>query len=338
MWSLILAFLITFLLTPIAKRVAFILNIFDYPNERKIHAAPMPKLGSIAVYAGFSLALYFSGIFNSLYQREFAIIILAASMLLIIGVLDDAGFLHPQIKLMVAMPIAGLILLFFDLGLKVFPYTFLNYFFTLFWIVGITAAYNLLDGMDGLSTGICVIASLFFFVIGLIANDPFLIYIALPLIGACLAFLIYNFHPAKIFLGDSGAIFLGFMLAYMGLRVANNDSLPILTRWMLPILILLVPIFDTSLITISRLKRGLIPFLHPGKDHSHHRLLNLGLGQRKTVLLIYLFGFAGGFLSLCFSKLPPFPCYLIFALLLISLIALISFFEKLPYDRQELNR
>ncbi|MGB9629097.1 MAG: MraY family glycosyltransferase, partial [Thermodesulfobacteriota bacterium] len=101
--------------------------------------------------------------------------------------------------------------------------------------------------------------------------------------------LIYNFHPARIFLGDSGAIFLGFMLASMGLRVANNESLPILSRWMLPILILLVPIFDTSLITISRLKRGLIPFLHPGKDHSHHRLLNLGLGYKKTVLLIYLF-------------------------------------------------
>jgi len=254
----------------------------------------------------------------------------------VVGLLDDAGFLHPQIKLMVAMPISALILVFWDLHLRLFPIPFLNYFFTFFWIVGITAAYNLLDGMDGLSTGVCLIASFFYFIIGMVTGDRFLIFLSLPLMGSCLAFLIYNFHPAKIFLGDSGAIFLGFILASVGLHVANNENLPISTRWMLPILILLVPIFDTSLITISRLRRGLIPFLHPGKDHSHHRLFNLGLGQRKTVLLIYLFGIGSGIISLINYYISTLGAYIIFCLLLITCLVLFFSFERLPYERQEL--
>ncbi len=177
-----------------------------------------------------------------------------------------------------------------------------------------------------------------YFVIGLISGDSVLALLSISLMGACLGFLIYNFHPAKIFLGDSGAIFLGFLLAAMGLRVANNENLPFLTRWMVPIFILVVPIFDTSLITISRIKRGLIPFLHPGKDHSHHRLYNLGLGQKKTVLLIYLFGTAGGLISLFIYRLPVLGAYLLFSFLLLSCLALLYLFEKLPYERQELSR
>jgi UDP-GlcNAc:undecaprenyl-phosphate GlcNAc-1-phosphate transferase len=239
---------------------------------------------------------------------------------------------------MVAMPVAGIILISFDLHLKIFPVNLLNYSFTLFWVVGITAAYNLLDGMDGLSTGICLIASFFYLMIGGIMGDSFLVALSLSLMGACLAFLIYNFHPAKIFLGDSGAILLGFLLAAMGLRVVNNDSLPVFTRWMLPVLILAAPIFDTSLITLSRARRGLIPFLHPGKDHSHHRLYNLGLGQRRTVLMIYLLGMIGGFLSLLIYRLSVFRGYVVFGLLIVAGLALLFIFEKLPYERQELMR
>jgi UDP-GlcNAc:undecaprenyl-phosphate GlcNAc-1-phosphate transferase len=258
-------------------------------------------------------------------------------LLLIVGILDDAGSLHPQIKLMVAMPVAALILILSDLHLKIFSINVLNYFFTLFWVVGITASYNLLDGMDGLSTGVCLIASFFYLMIGGITGDSFLITLSPSLMGACLGFLFYNFHPAKIFIGDSGAILLGFLLASMGLRVANNESLPILTRWMLPILILTVPIFDTSLITLSRVRRGLImPFLHPGKDHSHHRLFNLGLGQRKTVLIIYLLGMIGGFLSLLIYGLSVFIGYVVFCLPIVAGLVLLFLFEKLPYERQEL--
>jgi len=246
--------------------------------------------------------------------------------------------LHPQVKLMGAMPVAGLILIYFDLGLNLFPLRFFNYFFTLLWVVGITAAYNLLDGMDGLSTGVCLIASIFYLAFGVITGDLLLVWIASSLAGACLAFLIFNFHPAKIFLGDSGAILLGFLLASMGLRVANHESLPLLTRWMIPILILAVPIFDTSLITFSRVRRGLVPFLHPGKDHSHHRLFNLGLGQRKTVFLIYLLGTTGGVLSLFISRLTTFWGYMLFGLLILFGLILLSLFENLPYDRQELMK
>jgi UDP-GlcNAc:undecaprenyl-phosphate GlcNAc-1-phosphate transferase len=332
---LFVAFVITFLLTPIVRRVALSMKILDPPDTRKIHNSPMPLLGSVAVYLGTVIALSLSG-FNPLSHKDILIIILTSTFLFVVGILDDWGILHPQIKLMVAMPVAALILIFFDIHLKIFSINLLNYFFTLFWVVGITAAYNLLDGMDGLSTGVCLIASFFYLMIGIVAEDSFLIFLPLPLMGACLGFLFYNFHPAKIFLGDSGAILLGFLLASMGLRVANNESLPIMTRWMLPILILAVPIFDTSLITLSRLRRGLLPFLHPGKDHSHHRLFNLGLGQRKTVLLIYLLGIIGGFFSLLIYRLNTVMEFLIFGLLIIAGLVLLFLFENLPYERQEL--
>ena len=331
----LIAFFVTLGMTPIVKRMAITLRVLDHPNERKIHSNPIPLLGSIAVYIGILSGLLSTGI-NPFVAEEFKTIFFCATLLLIVGLLDDAEFLHPQIKLLVAMPIAGLILIFFDLGLKIFPLNLLNPFFTLLWVIGITAAYNLLDGMDGLSTGVCVIASLFYLLIGTAIGDHLLLTLSLSLMGGCLGFLIFNFHPAKIFLGDSGAILLGFLLAAMGLRVANMDSLPILTRWMLPVLILVVPIFDTSLITLSRVRRGLVPFLHPGKDHSHHRLFNLGLGQRKTVLLIYLFGTTGGLLSLFIYRLTTFWGYMLFALLILLGLILLSLFEKLPYERQEL--
>lgn len=333
----VLAFVITFILTPMMRRVAFRLKVLDHPNTRKIHNHPTPLLGSIAVYLGILAGMGFSGT-NPFIHQEILIILSAGTMLLVVGVLDDAGFLHPQIKLMGAMPVAALILLYFDLGLKIFPYDALNYFFTLFWIVGITAAYNLLDGMDGLSTGVCLIASIFYLFFGVVTGDLPLIWIASSLAGACLAFLIYNFHPAKIFLGDSGAILLGFLLASMGLRVANNESLPLLTRWMVPILILALPIFDTSLITFSRLRRGLIPFLTPGKDHSHHRLYNLGLGQRKAVLILYGFGLIGGLLSIIIYPTGHFLSFLIFGLLILGGLGLLILFEKFPFERQELMK
>jgi len=322
-------------MTPLIRKFAIYIKLYDHPdNPRKIHKVPIPLLGSVAVFFGV-LAGIFPLFLHNPVNKELFVIFGCAVMLLVIGLFDDMGKIHPQIKLMVGMPIAGLILIFSGLHLKIFPYPFLNYFFTLFWVVGITAAYNLLDGMDGLSSGVAVIASAFYLVFGLKAGDIILITLSLALMGASLGFLIYNFHPAKIFLGDSGAIFLGFLLAAMGLRVANSETLPILTRWMIPILILIVPIFDTSLITISRTKRGLIPFLHPGKDHVHHRLYNLSLSQPKTVLLMYFLGFLGGMFSVFIYRVELWISYTIFALIIITGLILIGIFEKLPYQKQE---
>ncbi len=333
--NLIIPFLVTLIFTPFIRRFAIYIKLYDHPGDpRKIHKKPIPLLGSVAVFLGV-----FAGIFplflHNPFNKEIFIILGCAIMLLVIGLFDDMGKIHPQIKLMVGMPIAGLILILTGLHLKIFPYSFLNYFFTIFWVVGITAAYNLLDGMDGLSSGIAVIASAFYFVFGLKTGDILLITLSLALMGASLGFLIYNFHPAKIFLGDSGAIFIGFLLSALGLRVANSESLPVLTRWMIPILILIVPIFDTSLITISRAKRGLVPFLHPGKDHVHHRLYNLLKCQKKTVFLMYYLGVLGGIFAIFIYQLDLLISYSIFALIILTGLILISIFEKFPYQKQE---
>ncbi|NWF75544.1 MAG: hypothetical protein HXY53_03055, partial [Nitrospirae bacterium] len=150
------------------------LGVLDHPNTRKIHSPPTPFLVSITVYLGYLVGVFLYS-FSPLLHKDLLLILSAATMLLVVGILDDAGFLHPQIKLMVAMPVAALILILFYLNLKIFSVNLVNYFFTIFWVVGITAAYNLLDGMDGLSTGVCVIASFFYFIIGFIADDSFLV-------------------------------------------------------------------------------------------------------------------------------------------------------------------
>lgn len=332
--NLIISFGVAFILTPLIRKFAIYIKLYDHPdNPRKIHKRPVPLLGSIAVFFGVFAGI-FPLFFHNPLNKEIFIVFGCAIMLLIIGLLDDIGKIHSQIKLMVGMPIAGLILIFTGLGLKIFPFAFLNYFFTIFWVVGITAAYNLLDGMDGLSSGICMIASTFYFVFGLkTGDDTIIITLSLALMGTSLGFLIFNFHPAKIFLGDSGAIFLGFLLAALGLRVANSENLPVLTRWMIPILILIVPIFDTSLITISRARRGLIPFLHPGKDHVHHRLYNLSLSQRKTVILMYFLGFLGGMFSTFIYRVELWISYTIFSLIIATGLILIGIFEKFPYEK-----
>src|SRR5207248_9337710 len=164
---------------------------------------------------------------------------------------------------------------------------------TVFWVVGITASFSILDHMDGLCAGIAAMASIFFAMLAYLNGQTVVTVLAAAVLGAATGFLRFNFKPAKIFMGDGGAMFLGFLMATLGLKLRLENSNH-LSAWLAPVLILGVTIFDTTLVTISRSRRGLLPFATPGKDHAAHRLSNLGFGHRGAVLTLYLLGAMGG--------------------------------------------
>lgn len=330
-------------LTPIVRKMALRLGIVDHPNSRKIHLLPMPLLGGLAIYAAVALTLPL--FIDNSFQKEALGILGGATLLLLAGVLDDLGLIHHQLKLMVAMPLAAIILIVsgvrgdFSPLVLILPsssgfYPIDAYALTVIWIVGVTAAFSILDNMDGLCAGVAAIASAFFLLFALRHGQELVGILSAALIGASLGFLYWNFNPAKIFMGGGGAMFLGFMMAALGLKLRPIE-VPQSVSWMIPIFILSVPIFDTSLVSISRLRRGLIPFTTPGKDHTSHRLSNVGLGHRNAVLVLYGVGGLGGILALLVSLLPVGQSYVLAASVVFIVLLTIIALEHTPYERQK---
>jgi UDP-GlcNAc:undecaprenyl-phosphate GlcNAc-1-phosphate transferase len=205
---------------------------------------------------------------------------------------------------------------------------------TVVWVVGIIGAFNILDHMDGLAAGIAAIASSFFLIAAVLGGQLLVGPLAAAVLGASLGFLRWDFNPARIFMGDGGALLLGFLLATLGVKL-RMPAVPDETAWMVPVLILGVPIFDTSLVTISRIRRGLLPFASPGKDHTAHRLAGLGLGQRRAVLLMYAGGIGLGLLALLVGRLSTGQAYVLAGVIVLTAVFAIVFLEGVPYERQE---
>jgi UDP-GlcNAc:undecaprenyl-phosphate GlcNAc-1-phosphate transferase len=204
-----------------------------------------------------------------------------------LGLWDDRWGVPPLFKLL--GQIVGALFLVAN-GVQVqLPYLppWANVAVTMLWLVGITNAFNLLDNMDGLSGGIAAIAAAFFLLMSTFSGQYLVGALAAAVLGACIGFLVYNYNPASIFMGDSGSLFLGFLLASVGIKLRFPDNVTFVT-WMIPPLVLGVPLFDTTLVVISRLRRGLNPLTTPGKDHASHRLVNTGMTQREAVLTLYL--------------------------------------------------
>ena len=208
-----------------------------------------------------------------------------------------------------------------------------NALLTIFWVVGITAAFSILDHMDGLCAGVAAIASAFFMIFAIGSGQELVGSLAAAVMGAAVGFLRWNFKPAKIFMGDAGAMFLGFMLATLSLKL-RLTGYPPLVIGMVPVLVLGVPVFDTFLICVSRARRGLIPFTSPGKDHTAHRLANLDLGQRGAVLVIYGAGVVFGILALVASRLSLTGNHVLVALLVIGALLAVAGLERVPFERQ----
>jgi UDP-GlcNAc:undecaprenyl-phosphate GlcNAc-1-phosphate transferase len=325
-------------LTVPIRRIALHWGIVDVPNARKIHRAPIPLLGGVAIYCGTVIAIL--GFVGGAARWQIFGILAASTLLLVVGIMDDRHLLHHQVKLFVAMPLAAMTLV--AVGVRThLPSAFihgemgrvLDIGLTLFWVVGITAAYNIFDHMDGLATGVTAIASLGFTILALREGQVLVAVLGAALLGGTLGFLLWNFKPAKIFMGDGGAMFLGFMVATLGLKLRLHN-VPESTGWMIPVLLLIVPIFDTVLVSISRTRRGLIPFASPGKDHTAHRLANTPLGQRGAVLLLYAVGAAGSLLALLIAGLSVKIAYGLAAVVVFAVLIAVVALENSAYERQ----
>jgi UDP-GlcNAc:undecaprenyl-phosphate GlcNAc-1-phosphate transferase len=323
------------------RALALRVGMVDLPGPRKVHLEPIPLLGGLAIYGGVLLGVY--SLFQGEARAQIGAILAGATLIAAVGILDDRGWLHHQVKLFVGMPVAAGILLLSGIHAQVFSVLVggrtgdvLDAVLSVVWVVGITASFSILDHMDGLCAGIAAMASVFFAMLAYLNGQTLVSVLAAAVLGAAAGFLRWNFKPAKIFMGDGGAMFLGFLMATLSLKLRLEHATHF-SAWFAPVLVLGATIFDTALVTISRSRRGLIPFATPGKDHAAHRLANIGLGQRGAVLTMYLLGAVSGSLAILVSYLTTKQSILVALLVAAAGLAGVFYLEKAPYERQQEN-
>lgn len=286
-WILVLTFAGVFAVTPVVKNLALRVGAVDQPNGRKVHKVPMPRLGGVAIFLVFAAAL----LLTQPIGRQEAGLLIGCTIIVITGVWDDIRELRPRTKL-AAQILAAVIVAFFGIRFEVISHPFdsvlqlgiLAVPATVLWIIGVTNALNLIDGLDGLAAGTAIIAAVTMAAVAGFEGRTLVAGFAMILAAAVLGFLPYNFSPAKIFMGDSGSMFLGFTLGTLAVQGLTKGATFISV--FIPVIILGIPIFDT-LFAIARRYKNHKPIFEADKGHLHHRLLRLGLSQRQTVVAIY---------------------------------------------------
>jgi UDP-GlcNAc:undecaprenyl-phosphate/decaprenyl-phosphate GlcNAc-1-phosphate transferase len=315
--TLLICFVASALVTPLVKKLALKIGATDQPSQRKVHQKVMPRLGGLAIYIGFIV-----GILILRPDNEYKIPILLGSIVIIItGFLDDLFELSAKVKLIGQLLAAGIVVfsgvqveyINLPFGSHQLEFGFLSIPLTILWIVGITNAINLIDGLDGLAAGVSAIALITISWMAILKGDIYVTSIGIILIGSILGFLIYNFHPAKIFMGDTGALFLGYMISVLSLLGFKNVTA---LSFVIPVIILGVPISDTFFAIIRRIVKRQ-PLSAPDKSHLHHCLLRLGYSHRKTVLIIYGMSAMFGIAAVIFSRATMWGSLLVIGTLLI---------------------
>jgi UDP-GlcNAc:undecaprenyl-phosphate GlcNAc-1-phosphate transferase len=284
--------------TPIIRRLAVWSGFVDMPAGRKLHQAPTPLLGGLAIAASALLAFFLlvTILPISLLAPSVISTIIASAIIVAVGLVDDRRHLPAWAKLSGQL-IAAIILVLAGVQVRLGIPGWLNIALTVAWLVGITNAMNFMDNMDGLSAGVSGVAAAFILLLAAQNEQHLVAALAAGILGACLGFLRYNFKPARIFMGDAGSMFLGFLLAVLGIQLRFPNNVNFVT-WMVPVFIMGLPIFDTTLVIISRSRRGVNPLTTAGKDHLSHRLVRRGFSQREAVLILYLISGAFGMVGL----------------------------------------
>jgi UDP-GlcNAc:undecaprenyl-phosphate GlcNAc-1-phosphate transferase len=293
--------------TPLARWLGPRLGVMDAPEERKVHRHPVPRLGGIAIYlVVLAVALLLGERYNF---AQFGTILIGATGVSFMGLVDDRWGLRPLVKL-IGQVLAAMLLYFNGIYVGTFGQPVLDGVATVVWVVVITNALNLLDNMDGLAGGVAAIAAAHFALMCFFSGQYLVGALSIAVLGACLGFLAYNLSPANIFMGDSGALFLGYMLAAIGIKLRFPDNVTFVT-WMIPILVMGLPLFDTTLVIISRLRRQRNPMTTPGKDHVSHRLVAAGMTHREAVLALYVVSFVLGLLAVGITQASVLEGYLV---------------------------
>ena len=287
-----IAFAISFAAVPVVKTFATKVGAIDIPDgKRRVHDHPIPRMGGLAIFLGFLLSVV---LFADI-TRQVRGILIGAVLIVACGAIDDVVNLRAWIKLLVQVAAAviavahGVVIEFFsnpnifsDNELLVLGW--LSIPVTVLWIVGITNSVNLIDGLDGLAVGVSTIASVTMFVVALLVSEGHVALLLAALMGACLGFMPYNLNPAKIFMGDTGALLLGYVLSTVS--VVGMFKTYALVTFVVPILALFLPLFDTTCSFFRRILRGQSP-MHPDRGHLHHRLIDMGLSQKQAVAILY---------------------------------------------------
>ena len=290
--TIAVGFAVSFASTPIVKGFAQKVGAIDVPRDgRRVHDHPIPRMGGLAIFLGFLISVV---LFIDI-TREVRGILLGAVLIVACGAIDDVISLRAWIKLLVQIA-AAVIAVLHGVVIEVFrnPNIFsdnealilgaLAVPVTILWIVGITNSVNLIDGLDGLAVGVSTIASTTMFVVALLVSEGGVAVILAALMGACLGFMPYNLNPAKIFMGDTGSLLLGYVLATVS--VVGMFKFYAIVTFVVPILALFLPLFDTLCAILRRLLRGQSP-MHPDRGHLHHRLIDMGLSQKQAVAVLY---------------------------------------------------
>jgi UDP-GlcNAc:undecaprenyl-phosphate GlcNAc-1-phosphate transferase len=303
-YAFIFALVISYILTPFVKRLAWKAGAVDIPkDERRVHTKPIPRIGGLAIYIAFIVTV----LITMPVTDNIKGVIIGGTLITILGVLDDIYNLPAKIKLLGQIAAAGILVYF---GIKVEWVTNplgdmvylgkLSIPITIFWIVGVTNTLNFIDGLDGLAAGIASIASFTLMLVALNEGLGPVVILTAALAGGAVGFLPFNFNPAKIFMGDTGAMFLGYVLAAISVMGAIKSATAIALA--VPILALGLPIFDTAFAILRRAING-YPVMKADKDHLHHRLLAIGLTQRQTVLIMYSISAALGMSAIALSEM-----------------------------------
>ena len=291
--AFIVAGVLSYFFTPPVKRFAHTVGAIDVPKDgRRMHKEPIPRLGGLAIFGGFLASIL---IFGELDQTMLCVL-LGASMIVALGIFDDVLALGAKLKFVVQIVAAAIPVCVGDLQIKLFtnlnPFSDTPYFhlgilaipITIIWIVGITNAVNLIDGLDGLAVGVSSIAAITMLAVALLTGNMTIAVTMAALAGACIGFMPYNLNPAKIFMGDTGSTFLGYMLATVS--IMGLFKFYAVISFAVPFLILGLPIFDTANAIIRRVAEGRSP-MSPDRGHVHHKLIDMGFNQKQAVAILY---------------------------------------------------
>ncbi len=320
------ALVIAIALTPISKWLAPHLGLVAKPRARDLHTVPVPRMGGVAIFLAVMAGVLF--LQRTLEFRQFGAMVFAAALVSFLGLADDRFSLSAYVRL-IAQTLAALFVWYTGVRTQMFTLDWLDIALTVFWIVGITNAMNFLDNMDGLLAGICAVVCSFFLLLAVMNGQYLVAALSAALVGACIGFLFYNLNPASVFMGDSGSMFLGFLMACVAIKLRFAQVPDV--SWMVPLVLLGLPIFDTSLVFISRIRRGKNPLTTPGKDHTSHRIANHGFSHREAVMICYLVCVALGIIAMLISMLDRISAFVLSAVLFAFALYMLWYMEFGPW-------